>query len=94
MSTTKRFPRSMNEAFDADRYNWGDQRVMRAVVPDLESIRGEQNDATRWPFNPPEAASACSEFGHDDPPPRPQTVSLMARIKRKLRALAIKRLRP
>lgn len=48
----------------------------------------------RWPFNPPEAASAVSEFGHDDPPPRPQTVSLMARIKRKLRALAIKRLRP
>ncbi len=93
MTTTKRFHRSMAEAFPADRYNWGDQRVMRAVVPDLESIRGEQNDATRWPFNPPEAASACGEFGHDDPP-RPQTVSLMARIKRKLRALAIKRMKP
>lgn len=49
---------------------------------------------SRWPFNPPEAASAVSEFGHDDPPPRPQTVSLLQRIKRKLRALAIKRLRP
>ena len=48
---------------------------------------------SRWPFNPPEAASAVSGFGHDDPP-RPQTVSLMARIKRKLRALAIKRMKP
>ncbi len=51
----------------------------------------DEFDAPRWPF---EAASAVSEFGHDEPPPRPQTVSLMARIKRKLRALAIKRLRP
>ena len=49
---------------------------------------------SRWPFNPPEAASACSEFGHDEPPPRPQTVSLLRRIKRKLRALAIKRMKP
>ena len=48
-------------------------------------------DAPRWPF---EAASAVSEFGHDEPPPRPQTVSLMARIKRKLRALTIKRMKP
>lgn len=47
-------------------------------------------DAPRWPF---EAASAVSEFGHEEPP-RPQTVSLLQRIKRKLRALAIKRLRP
>ncbi len=46
---------------------------------------------SRWPFNPPEAASAVSEFGHDDPPPLPQTITVLQRIKRKLRALAHRR---
>ena len=88
MDTLRRFPRTLAEAFSDSRAPAGDPRVMRAI-----SRIGDEPPPSRWPFNPPEAASACSEFGHDDPP-RPQTVSLLQRIKRRLRALAIKRLRP
>lgn len=83
MDSTRRYPRTLEEAFPANQ-GWADPAVMRAVI-DAEF------PPARWPF---ETASAVSEFGHDDPPPRPQTVSLLQRIKRKLRALAIKRMKP
>jgi hypothetical protein len=41
----------------------------------------------------PEAASACSEIGSDDEP-KAQTVTTWMRVKRWIRAQAIKRLRP
>jgi len=83
-ATTKRFSRSMEEAFPADRFNCGDPAVMRAI-----SGLSEEFPQPRWPF---EAASACSEFGHDDPP-KPR-LTLLQRAKRFFRAQQIKRLRP
>lgn len=76
-TTTKRHPRSLSEAFPHERFDWADRRVMDAFP------------APRWPF---EAASACSEFGHDEPT-KPR-LTLLQRIKQFFRAQQIKRLRP
>lgn len=97
-TTTKRYPRSMAEAFPADRFNWADRRVMLAVAHDFERCRGVDTSALAADefvstMPPLEAASAVSEFGHDDPP-KAQAVSLLQIIKRRLRALVIKRMKP
>lgn len=48
----------------------------------------------RSSFMPSEAASAVSEFGQDDEPPKVLTVTPWMRIKRAVRAWWIARLRP
>lgn len=39
----------------------------------------------------PEAASACSEFGHEDQQPKAQTVTTWARLMRAVRAWWVSR---
>ena len=86
MDTLRKFPRTLAVAFPAERATAGDPLVMQAIS------RIERAEAApRWPFEP---ASAVSEFGHDDPPPRQQTVSLLQRLIRTLRRWQISRLRP
>lgn len=87
MDTLRRFPRSLADAFSDSRAPAGDPVVMRAI-----SRMTDEPPPSRWPFNPPEAASACSEFGHDEPP-KPR-LTLLQRAKRFFRAQQIKRLRP
>lgn len=96
METTRRFSRTLADAFADSRAPAGDPRVMRAISRlervdrvDTSSMPLDAFPAPRWPF---EAASACSEFGHDEPP-KPR-LTLLQRAKRFFRAQQIKRLRP
>jgi hypothetical protein len=57
---------------------------MRAAVPGIDRLRGIQA---------PEAASAVSEFGQDEPP-QSQTVSTWRRLMRAVRRWQIGRMRP
>lgn len=89
----------MSDAFHS-RYAWADESVMRALVPKLSQLRAleaaHKVDTSRMKHDDfvstfdttsmrLEAASAVSEFGHDEP--RAHTVSRWTRIKRYLRAV-------
>ena len=85
--TCRVHPRTLSEAFADVRATWGDNAVMNALHRvDTGSMKHDDFvstfDTTTMRI---EAASAVSEFGHDEPKAR--TVSRWTRIKRYLRAV-------
>ena len=96
MDTLRKFHRTMAAAFPDTRATAGDPLVMQAISRlercervDTSSVPIDEFPRARWPFEP---ASACSEFGADDPPqPR---LMLLQRLTRTLRRWQISRLRP
>lgn len=85
--TCRTYPRSLADAFADVRATWGDNAVMAALHRvDTKRLKHDDFvstfDTTSMRL---EAASAVSEFGHDEP--RARTVSRWTRIKRYLRAV-------
>lgn len=97
--TCRVHPRTLSEAFADVRATWGDNAVMNALHRVDTGAMRPNDFAKHVDFQPTdgfpntydtstmrlEAASAVSEFGHDEP--RARTVSRWTRIKRYLRAV-------
>jgi hypothetical protein len=81
-------PRSLSDAFADVRATWGDEAVMNALMSRRVDTSRMKHDDFVSTFDTAtmrlEAASAVSEFGHDEPKAR--TVSRWTRIKRYVRA--------
>lgn len=82
--TCRTYPRTLAQAFPDVRATWGDEALMSR----LRKTEAKAVDTQ------PEAASAVSEFGHEQPAARrthPTRLSLWSRILRALRARRIPR---
>lgn len=85
--TSRMHPRSLAQAFPDVRASWGDQILMSHFHRSQPLQPGEFVSSIQ-----PEAASACSEFGHEDQqPPKAQTVTTWTRIKHAVRAWWVSR---
>lgn len=62
--------------------------------PHIVNTKRLPEDGFESSFAPTEAASAVSEFGQDDEPPKALTVTPWMRIKRAVRAWWIGRMKP